>query len=359
LRSRRVSSASKSPNCIISHRSNWCSPSVRPVPTGKTSPMLLHLRLRSWLCRSTKEPSGFLVNHWKPHELGVVSAIRHLWLGSHVVPARPWFWGSTMKPSMTSSCRSCHHAANTWLCWPPGPSNETYLSSPHPEASPAATFHTCSLPAPTPVKPQPAPAILSQESVPTTLSITHHTRKRPSTGPRTTHDPQSPPWQVHWQHTHIVTWEKRKRKETNKKNLQQAIESQTKANRKITWRRHVSDPLGNDNGSTHARRNYGQENSANHQTKARKTTKSSSCTHAISPWTNATPPGRMHANHLKKTEQLHQLNPDQSDRSTPPVRPVCNMWTGLALWPVRPVTSTSQTDAQQSSEMARNHLKTF
>jgi hypothetical protein len=31
-----------------------------------------------------------------------------------------------------------------------------------------------------------APTILSQESVHTTLSITHHTRKRPSTGPRTT-----------------------------------------------------------------------------------------------------------------------------------------------------------------------------
>jgi hypothetical protein len=30
--------------------------------------------LRSWLCGSTKEPSGFLVNHWKPHELSVASA---------------------------------------------------------------------------------------------------------------------------------------------------------------------------------------------------------------------------------------------------------------------------------------------
>jgi hypothetical protein len=39
----------------------------------------------------------------------------------------------------------------------------------------------CSSPAPTPVKPQTAPAILSQESIHTTLSITHHTRKRPST----------------------------------------------------------------------------------------------------------------------------------------------------------------------------------
>jgi hypothetical protein len=53
------------------------------------------------------------------------------------------------------------------------------------------TFHACSLPAPTLVKPQPAPAILSQESVHTALSITHHTRKRPSTGPRTTHGPQA------------------------------------------------------------------------------------------------------------------------------------------------------------------------
>jgi hypothetical protein len=33
--------------------------------------------LRSWLCGSTKEPSGFLVNHWKPRELGVDSANSH------------------------------------------------------------------------------------------------------------------------------------------------------------------------------------------------------------------------------------------------------------------------------------------
>jgi hypothetical protein len=33
--------------------------------------------LRCWLCGSTKEPSGFLVNHWKPCELGVASANRH------------------------------------------------------------------------------------------------------------------------------------------------------------------------------------------------------------------------------------------------------------------------------------------
>jgi hypothetical protein len=77
--------------------------------------------------------------------------------------------------------------------WPPSPSKEAYLYSPHLEASPATTFRACSSPAPTRVKPQPAPAILSQESVRTTLSITHPTRKRPSTGPRTTPGPQSPP----------------------------------------------------------------------------------------------------------------------------------------------------------------------
>jgi hypothetical protein len=33
--------------------------------------------LRSWLSGSTKEPNGFLVNHWKPRELGVASANRH------------------------------------------------------------------------------------------------------------------------------------------------------------------------------------------------------------------------------------------------------------------------------------------
>jgi hypothetical protein len=96
------------------------------------------------------------------------------------------------------------------------------------------------------------------------LSITHHTRKRPSTSPRTTHGPQSPPWWVHWQHTHLVTKEKRKRKETNKNKLQQAIESQRKVKNKITWRRQVSDPLGKGNSSTHPRQNYAQAKSTNH-----------------------------------------------------------------------------------------------
>jgi hypothetical protein len=49
----------------------------------------------------------------------------------------------------------------------------------------AKTFCARSSPAPTQIKPQPAPTILDQELVHTTLSITHHTKERPSTGPRT------------------------------------------------------------------------------------------------------------------------------------------------------------------------------
>jgi hypothetical protein len=57
---------------------------VRPVPTGQThrsdrsgttaAPSSV---LRSWICGSTKEHSGFLVNHQKPRELGVASANLH------------------------------------------------------------------------------------------------------------------------------------------------------------------------------------------------------------------------------------------------------------------------------------------
>jgi hypothetical protein len=55
-----------------------CRTSVRLVSsTSQTSLMLLHLHLRSWLCGSTKEPNGFLVNHWKPRELGVASVNHH------------------------------------------------------------------------------------------------------------------------------------------------------------------------------------------------------------------------------------------------------------------------------------------
>jgi hypothetical protein len=82
-----VSSALKSLDCVVAHRSDWCSSPVRPIPTGQTGQTHRSDRsgttaspssvLRSWLCGSTKEPSGFLVNHRKPRELGVASANLH------------------------------------------------------------------------------------------------------------------------------------------------------------------------------------------------------------------------------------------------------------------------------------------
>jgi hypothetical protein len=57
---------------------------ARPVlPTGQTRTHWSGAAappssvLRSWLCGSTKEPSGFLVNHRKPRKLGVASANLH------------------------------------------------------------------------------------------------------------------------------------------------------------------------------------------------------------------------------------------------------------------------------------------
>jgi hypothetical protein len=58
LRSRRVSSDSKYPDCVVAHWSDRSDRSGAAAPPSSV--------LRSLLCGSTKEPSGFLVNHQKP-----------------------------------------------------------------------------------------------------------------------------------------------------------------------------------------------------------------------------------------------------------------------------------------------------
>jgi hypothetical protein len=78
------------------------------------------------------------------------------------------------------------------------------------------------------IKPQPAPAILDQESVHTMLSITHHNQERPSTGPRTLWSSISPLMSALTTHISNQFREKRKRKETKEK-FKQVIKSQTKA----------------------------------------------------------------------------------------------------------------------------------
>jgi hypothetical protein len=58
-----VSSTSNIPDCVITHRSDRCSPPVRPVPTGQTGLALLqhHLRFFSlalWINQGTQWFSG-------------------------------------------------------------------------------------------------------------------------------------------------------------------------------------------------------------------------------------------------------------------------------------------------------------
>jgi hypothetical protein len=158
LRSRCVSSASKSLN----------APGSRLHPPS----------LRSWLCGSTKEPRRFCGEppqtprtrcslHANPtHYLAATSS--RLDLGFEAQPRNRTrlrlAFLATMRPTLV-------------LVRPSGPSSRAYLSLHSSEDTQAKTFRAHSSLAPTQIKPQPAPAILSQESVHTTLSITHHTKE--------------------------------------------------------------------------------------------------------------------------------------------------------------------------------------
>jgi hypothetical protein len=166
LRSRHVSSASKSLD----------------APGSRLRPP----RLQSWLCGWTKEPRQFCgepsqtprtrcsLHDNLTHDLAAMSS--RLDLGFEAQPRNctrlRLAFLATMRPALD-------------LIRPPGPSSQAYLSLHSSEATHAKTFRARSSPAPTQIKPQPAPAILGQESVHTTLSITHHSQERPSTVPRT------------------------------------------------------------------------------------------------------------------------------------------------------------------------------
>jgi hypothetical protein len=195
------------------------------------------------------------------------------------------------------------------------------------------------------------------------LSITHHTRKRPSTGPQTTHGPQSPPWWVHWQHPHIVTREKRKRKETNKKKTPTSDRKPNKDKEKDHLKKTSLGPLrqGQRLDTSETRLCWSKERKpSNQSSKNHKELPLHTCKLPLnqcnSPLTNACKP----------------LEENRAAASAP-------------LWPVRPVTLTGQTGGQdrptlgnytgqtgalhrsgwchlgnfQSSKIARNHLKTF
>jgi hypothetical protein len=163
-------------------RPNHCR---RPRPPDASPAIPPHI-LRQWSFSAHPDP---------------VSTRRASGLGFVAQPSNPTvFWWTTANPacrlqlwaatlhrlqSMTSSCFSCHMRPALDPAGHRVPRvRPTCLSTPR-RPRKAQTFRAHSSLAPMQIKPQPAPAILGQESVYTMLSITHHSQERPSTSPRT------------------------------------------------------------------------------------------------------------------------------------------------------------------------------
>jgi hypothetical protein len=106
----------------------------------------------------------------------------------------------------------------------------------------------------------------------------------------------------------LVTREKRKIKETTKRNLNKRSKAKEKAKRKITSRRQVSDPLGKGNGSTHPRQNHAKEKSANHQSKAR-TPQRAPPTHMQAPLSQSILPLNQCITGMQQRENFRSLCP--------------------------------------------------
>jgi hypothetical protein len=168
--------------------STWTN-ACQPLEENRAAASAQSSVLWSWLCGSTKEPQWF---SGEPLETPRTRC------SLRQSPLMPWL---PLSPSSTLVLRLYQETVHDFilLFMPPCGPHLTPLATGSLERSLlvfstpgglTGTFRACSSPAPTQVKPQPAPAILSQESVHTTLSNTHHTRKRPSIGPRTTHGPQ-------------------------------------------------------------------------------------------------------------------------------------------------------------------------
>jgi hypothetical protein len=132
------------------------------------------------------------------------------------------------------------------------------------------------------------------------------------------------------------------------------IKSQGKAMSKITWRRHVSDPLGKGNNSTHPRQNYAQAKSANHQTKTRKPQRSP-LAHMQAPpepmqlpWTNVCKLPR------KQSSCFSVALTGQTGGQDRPALGNYTGQTGVPHWSGR-----CHLGNCPSSKIARNHLETF
>jgi hypothetical protein len=161
-----------------------------------------------------------------------------------------------------------------------------------------------------------------------------------------------PPWWVHWQHPHKVTRDKRKRKETNKK-TPTSDRKPNKGKEHDYLKKASLGPLSQgqrlDTSETKLC-SWEECKPPNQRSKNHKELPLHTCKLPLnqcnSPWTNAckTP---------LETRQLQQLSSHRSDWSTPLVRPVCNMWTGPTLWPVRPVHTRAQKWLETTSKPSK------
>jgi hypothetical protein len=131
---------------------------VRPVLlTGKTGPHRLDPPVRLvWSCCSTVFGSLVLAlwinqgTQWFSGEPPKTPRTRCSLRQSPLMTRLPRSPGSTLV--MRLNQETVHDLILLFMppCgpqltrWPPGPSNEAYLSSPHLEASPTMTFHACS-----------------------------------------------------------------------------------------------------------------------------------------------------------------------------------------------------------------------
>jgi hypothetical protein len=106
MRSRRVSSALKIPDCVVAHRSDRCSSPVRPVPTGQTGQTGTHRS--DW-----SDPPARPV--WSCCNSIFGSSVLALWINQ----GTQWF-SSEPPETLRTRCSPRQSPLMTWLPCSPG-----------------------------------------------------------------------------------------------------------------------------------------------------------------------------------------------------------------------------------------------
>jgi hypothetical protein len=157
--------------------------SLRPPDASPAIPPRVH-RHRSFSARS--DP----VSARRASGLGFVaqpSNLTVLWWTAANPACRLRSWAATLHRLLptTSSCFSYHHVTRTWPRWPLGPSSRAYLSLHSSEAPQGIDLSRLLFTCTNANQATTCTCNTRQESVRTTLLITHHSQEWPSTGPQT------------------------------------------------------------------------------------------------------------------------------------------------------------------------------